>query len=405
MLEQNTPTPTTRATATISTPTLGPVQENRPAPRWSAPIPSWVFGVTDLRGKPLQAAAHLLAYLWTRADAPSKRRECGPTFVRGVYRVDNASIARDLGRNVRNIERQFAVLVAAGLVFRGEHVVDGRVESGIWLADADHARFVPAKSPGKIAGRAQTGEVAEGHPAKSPVEVTDPPGDFAGLYKEARSDQDPYQDPDRHDHVEIAPRAPDIPDPPHLAESASRPGGRAGVTQQSLFGDEPSKPTGPTRDPAQEVFDYLASRIVAAKTELGIKPAIGPRILGKTERRNIDDRIREHGKRPDGSIDFDAGVEACKRVVDVDEADCVRVREISQYWNATTPFRNSANFEGRLMRWREDGEHQVWGVKAKGPKPRTDYGFDAYKPDEDFVDATGELCMGRNSMLAAVEWK
>jgi hypothetical protein len=176
------------------------------------------------------------------------------------------------------------------------------------------------------------------------------------------------------------------------------------MSQRSLFPDEAPKPTGPVRDPAQEVFDYLAARIIAAKVELAIKPAIGPRVLGKSERRNIDERIREHGKQPNGSIDLDAGVTACKRVIDVDEADCIRVRSISQYWNAATPFRNAANFEGRLMRWREDGDHQVWGAKpAKGPKPRTDHGFDAWKPEEDFIDATGELCMGRKSMLAAVD--
>jgi hypothetical protein len=175
------------------------------------------------------------------------------------------------------------------------------------------------------------------------------------------------------------------------------------MSQRSLFPDEPVS-SGPVRDPAQEVFDYLAARIVSAKVELAIKPAIGPRVLGKSERRNIDERIREHGKNPNGSIDLDAGVTACKRVIDVDEADCLRVRSISQYWNASTPFRNAANFEGRLMRWREDGEHQVWGAKpARGPRQRTDHGFDAYMPEDDFVDELGQHCMGRKSLLKAVD--
>jgi hypothetical protein len=210
------------------------------------------------------------------------------------------------------------------------------------------------------------------------------------------------------DHVEIAVAAPSPPEPrpPDVRSTESPPTqeGRGRMSQRSLFPDEASRPTGPVRDPAQEVFDYLAARIVAAKVELAIKPAIGPRVLGKSERRNIDDRIREHGKNPNGSIDLDAGVTACKRVIDVDEADCIRVRSISQYWNASTPFRNAANFEGRLMRWREDGDHQVWGAKpAKGPRQRTDHGFDAYMPEEDFVDELGQHCMGRKSLLKAVD--
>jgi hypothetical protein len=383
--------------------------------RWSAPIPSWIFGVAGRRGKPLTApVAFLLAYLWTRADAPSKRPAGGHAFLRPRWgRLDILAIATDLRRHPRSVEKSFAALVAEGLIRRGDAVFDGRAEAGIWLADLEHGRFEPAQDPGEFAGYGESdqlndpGEFAVSTPANSPGDHPNDPGEFAGLYREARSEELPNQDPD-HDHVEIAVHAPSPPDPrpPDVRSTESPPmrAGRGRMSQRSLFPDEPSKPTGPTRDPAQEVFDYLAARIVAAKVELGIKPAIGPRVLGKSERRNIDDRIREHGKRPDGSIDLDAGVTACKRVVDVDEADCVRLRSISQYWNATTPFRNAANFEGRLMRWREDGDHQVWGAKpAKGPRQRTDHGFDAYMPEEDFVDELGQHCMGRKSLLKAVD--
>jgi hypothetical protein len=379
--------------------------------RWSAPIPSWIFGLAGRRGKTLTApVAFLLAYLWTRADAPSKRPAGGHAFLRPRWgRLDIESLASELRRHPRSVEKSFAKLVAEGLIRRGEEVFDGRREAGIWLADLEVARFEPASDPGEFAGSDESneqgdpGEFAVSTPANSPGEEPNHPGEFAGLYKEARSEQLPDQDPDR-DHVEIAVAAPSTNDDASTAvrstESPPRRAGRGRMSQRSLFPDEPSKPTGPTRDPAQEVFDYLVARIVAAKVEIGIKPAIGPRILGKSERRNIDERIREHGKRPDSSIDHDAGVTACKRVVDVDEADCVRLRSISQYWNATTPFRNAANFEGRLMRWREDGDHQVWG--AKPARVSRNLGFDAHVAEEDRVAADGTTILGHKSLLERV---
>ena len=175
------------------------------------------------------------------------------------------------------------------------------------------------------------------------------------------------------------------------------------MSQIGLFADEVTRPQTPDRDPAMEVFEYLRERIIATKIDLGIKPAIGPRVLSGPDRKRIEARIAEYGE---GSID--KGVEACRRVIDVDEADSRRIGEVSEYWTASTPFRTDGqkinNFENRLMRWREDGEHQVWGARrAKGPKPRTDHGFDAHMPDEDFVDELGQECMGRNTMLKILE--
>lgn len=135
-------------------------------------------------------------------------------------------------------------------------------------------------------------------------------------------------------------------------------------------------PPEPKADPADEVFAYLAERIVQTKRDLGIKPARGPRILDKTDRRAINTRIVEYGEGDEAK-----GVECCKQVIDVDEADCRRggVNSPSwRYWNAKTPFRNAANFEQRLMRWREDGDHAVFGGRAK---PSRDMGF-AVEPDD-----------------------
>jgi hypothetical protein len=169
------------------------------------------------------------------------------------------------------------------------------------------------------------------------------------------------------------------------------------MSQRSLFDpdviDPPTKPE-PKRDYAQEVFEHLAARIIATKTDLGIKPAIGPRILSKADRKNIEARIAEYDTP-------DEGVEACKRVIAVDEADCRRAQEISRYWNAQTPFRNVTNFENRLMRFRDDGNHVAFGTTRS--RQRTDLSFEAYTPEEDTIDPeTGETIMGRKSMFEAV---
>jgi hypothetical protein len=360
---------------------------------------AWIIPLRTPRGAETLSEADkpLLMHLWS--FAPFKLT--GDASHKQVF-PSRARLARETGSEPDAVKARLRRLAKAGWIRR---VGDG------W----DLAWMVPftAREPGTqipevdTCGLEPPGTQIPGESECPGIQLPGPGTQVPGhlITPEQTKELDHTKD---QDHVEIAVPAPSPPEarPPDVrsTESPPRRAGRGRMSQRSLFPDEPSKSIGPTRDPAQEVFDYLAARIVAAKIELGIKPAIGPRVLGKSERRNIDDRIREHGKRPDGSIDLDAGVTACKRVVDVDEADSLRVRSISQYWNATTPFRNAANFEGRLMRWREDGDHQVWGAKpAKGPRARTDHGFDAWKPEEDFIDATGELCMGRKSMLAAVD--
>ena len=108
-----------------------------------------ITSACDRSGKPLSAAAVvLLVYLWMRADAPSKR-EPGPTFLRPCWRLSIADLARALRRDTTSIERQFAALVRAGFVRRGELEVEGIVEFGIWLADLDTGLF-PAKTRGAV---------------------------------------------------------------------------------------------------------------------------------------------------------------------------------------------------------------------------------------------------------------
>jgi len=116
------------------------------------------------------------------------------------------------------------------------------------------------------------------------------------------------------------------------------------------------------RDFAGEVFEQLAARIVEVKRDLGIKPAIGPRTLSPRDRANIEARIAEHG----GGAE---GVEACRRVIEVDAAECTAQGPKGKgwpYWNAQTPFRNAANFERRLSLWREDGDHSGYDAAPKG---------------------------------------
>jgi hypothetical protein len=141
------------------------------------------------------------------------------------------------------------------------------------------------------------------------------------------------------------------------------------------------------------VFAYLAERIVAVKRELGIKPARGPTVLSVADRRRIEQRIAEYG-----AGDVDRGVEACRQVIEVDEADCRRNQEISSYWNASTPFRTDGtkinNFASRLDRWREDGEHVPFGARGSSKRSTargTNQGWHAAMDDDDWASMVADL--------------
>jgi hypothetical protein len=351
--------------------------------KWTAPTPPWILRATDRRGKLLSTASRfLLIYLWSRADAPSKRKGPGPTFIRPCWRMTPADIAAELGMCQRTIEYQLAILVRSGLVRRGDHLVGTRLETGIWLADAEVARFEPqtiavdADSPhendcGRPRKRLRSA-------AKDFSSVTE---NDCGRIKEARSDPDLSRSLPDHlakDDVGLD----EVADPPTRTESPRPHLGRARM-QQGLF-EEPPEPPKPVRDPAMEVFEYLAERIYVTKVDLGL-PARGLTTLARNDRKLIQAMIDEHsdvrderGKKT-GRIDVELGIAACRQVIEVDEADARRTKNFT-YWNATTPFRPS-NFDMRLGRWRPDGKHEVMFAVSEKSKPK-DAGFNAYMPDE-----------------------
>ena len=145
------------------------------------------------------------------------------------------------------------------------------------------------------------------------------------------------------------------------------------VKQESLFGDEQPQPEeAAIRDPAFEVFEYLAQRLYVAKRDLKL-PTQGLRVLGKKSRKLIQAMIDaysyeldEHGKRT-GRVDVELGIAACRQVIEVDEADARRTGNFT-WWDADTPFRPD-NFGSRLGRWRPDGKHAAFGVVENRSRP------------------------------------
>lgn len=127
------------------------------------------------------------------------------------------------------------------------------------------------------------------------------------------------------------------------------------------------------RDHVREVFDHLNARVIATKRDLGVKPA-GPAAtsLDSTRRKEIGARIKAAGRG-----DPAAGVEACKRVIAVYEAEA-RAQgprgDVWNFWNAVTPFR-AKNFDRKLGCWREDGRHLIHGGGRDTPPAQRDSDF------------------------------
>ncbi len=326
----------------------------RPAvtPSWSAPVPPWAWDRASCReGKPLNAAAvMLLTYLWSRADAPSKRGP-GPTFLRPCWRLSNADLARSLRRDITSIERQFAALVKAGLVRRGTKEVDGVEEAGVWLADLEVGVF---PSTTRVSAGRPPASARVDHPRQlgSTTRVS------AGRIKEARSIPDQARS--------IPDQARSIPDPRKTKMARPK---KQDAKQETLFDEEPPQETA-LRDPAFEVFEYLAQRLYVTKRDLKL-PTQGLRVLGAKSRKLIQAMIDaysyeldEDGKRT-GRVDVELGIAACRQVIEVDEADARRTGNFT-FWDAMTPFRPD-NFGSRLSRWRPDGKHAAFGVvEARG---------------------------------------
>ena len=364
--------------------------------------------------EPRELAVHMGAYAWIQRAAPRGAGRLGeadkPTLMHlwsfadfrsrcdAHVRPSRARLCADLGCSLGALKKRLARLAASGWRRR-----TGR---GWDLAWREPFTLRPQSEP------APTG-------ADQPAHVGEEPAPIGAEVVPLRPRSGPEVGPDRgrhdqtieqkgidqnqdHDHVPSATLAPTSEGRESTRSRPSRPR----VSQQQLFDGQPEVTAAPVRDAAQEVFDHLRARVIATKRDMGIKPAVGPSVLSPTQRRNIEARIAEQQKIAGRGDGIEAGVEACKRVIDVDEADCRRQGPYGKgwnYWNADTPFRNAANFDARLLRWREDGNHAVFGFpterKPRRDGTRRDHGFDAAHPEQDEVADDGTIIPGTASMM------
>lgn len=191
--------------------------------------------------------------------------------------------------------------------------------------------------------------------------------------------------PDRILNPPITPSSPPI--DPLQTRAGEATNARSEPTQFALIPDEAIESV----DYAALVFAHLRSRIIATKHELGIKPATGPYVLSATQRTAIEQRIAEHGG-------GEAGVEACKRVIAVDEFECRQAdrpdAKCWAYWNATTPFRQEL-FEQRLSRYRDDGKHVPFGGARSRSESGSGRGWGAYMPEDQRDELWDEITRDR----------
>lgn len=289
---------------------------------------SWIQQLRTRRGRTTLSEADkpLLMHLWSFAAWTA----------RGDARVwpSRARLASETGATLAAIKGRLSRLAAAGWVRRR-----GRGWDLAWQVPFTER---PPEPPGEQAlpsALKQAPEAVE-HPAERPLDR--PANDPSGRSRP------------RHDQ----PRINDLGCGLESTTPVSDPPTREHMPQQHLFDAGQNREQPRHRDRAREVFDYLAERIVTTKRDLGITPARGPTRLSPADRKLIEARIAEYdAAEPDVP---DAGVIACKQVIDVDEFDSRRDQAISTYWNATTPFRPD-NFQRRLLRWRADGKHQPFG--------------------------------------------
>ena len=331
---------------------------------------SWIQRLPTRRGSTTLAEADkpLLMHLWS--FAPFRLR--GDASATQVH-PSRERLVSDTGATLTATIKRLARLTAAGWIRRRGRGWDlaWRVPFTARAAIPQRIEEAPEEGPGPIP------QGIEGSPPRSLKGSDKTPQGIDMI----TPDQTKGEDQTNHtDHVGLAEPTPIA---AGVESNRTRPA-RGHMSQQTLFGEATTAPSKP-RDLAAEVFEYLRERIIATKTDLGIKPARGPSVLSPADRRNIEARIREQQTIAGRGDGLEAGLLACKQVIDVDEADCRRKGEVSQYWNATTPFRNASNFDARLGRWRENGEHQIFGtVEQRKPKPiRRDLGFHAAISPED----------------------
>lgn len=321
---------------------------------------AWIISLGSKRGAGLPGAAKiLLMAMWSYVPGDiagdASHRQCWPS---------REALAEATGSSMEAVKEQLRLLAALGWIRR-----KGRGWDLAWQVSFSARAAV------------QTPAAEDQAPAVQTPEGRKPRG-FKPRRPGVQAAQIIPDQTTRTDQTKIASN-----EPAPTTESPAAARGQARM-QQTLFEQADLQPT-PTRDYAAEVFDYLRERIIATKIDLGIKPARGPTVLAPADRRNIEARIREQ-QTIDGRGDgLEAGLQACKQVIDVDEADSRRQGRISNWWNATTPFRNASNFDARLGRWREDGRHQIFG-KIEDRKPRS-LGFRASVSDEVFDEMIDEL--------------
>ncbi len=325
---------------------------------------SWIQRLGTRRGRTKLAEADkpLLMHMWSFA----------PWALRGDARAEQvrpsrARLAAETGATLSGLKKRLSRLAASGWIRRR-----GRGWDLAWQVPFTE-RAAPAGA--ELEGPTATPKPAPRGAGASGERPLNGPGSgpSTGRHDQTTEHRENWDqtNPDQFVWIDLSDPA-DGDDAESIATDLAHPPSGGRMTQQQqrrLFEQErePDREIAPVRDRAREVFEHLRDRIIATKVDLGIKPARGPTKLAPADRKAIEARIREHDEADPTTPD--AGVIACKQVIDVDEADCRRNREISAYWNATTPFRNARNFESRLLRWRADGKHQPFGASSGGGRP------------------------------------
>lgn len=324
---------------------------------------SWIQRLGTRRGRTRLAEADkpLLMHLWSfasyalRGDARAEQ-----------VRPSRARLARETGATLSAIKGRLSRLAEAGWIRRR-----GRGWDLAWQVPFTERPAAQSAAPEPPPVVRRTAVQAAGAEPERPLKRPGA-GRSSGRHDHTIEQRENWdQTNSDHDHVDDHPRGRSREGESIQLDHDPRAGGQRVIkpAQQPLFEGAPdteSKP--PQRDRAMEVFAYLRERIIATKVDLKISPARGPTVLSTADRKAIEARIREQDEADPHTPD--AGVTACKQVIDVDEAEARANQEIGAYWNATTPFRNSRNFEQRLLRWRADGRHRAFGAAAGEPTGR-----------------------------------
>lgn len=180
--------------------------------RWSAPPPSWAMEARDRGGHPVSVQArHLLTWLWTLADAPSKRQP-------GHQRVEcddlmQTRIALRFGVTPGTVRVWEAELSAAGLGVRVRganafvlaEVAVWSVERECWVMGAGYLRTAECEACGSVVSsyddrRNSSGDEMQSVDRRNFDGVTD---EKPAVHR--RKTSGPLRKPDHPDHLPISP--------------------------------------------------------------------------------------------------------------------------------------------------------------------------------------------------------